>query len=561
MARILSLDNQTPDFFFRLALEQMEAGGYYDAILNLIKARELRDDPQYVLHLAEAYFHTKNYAQSTNLYIELFFRERRVAYILAIYRNLILMGRSRDAKRFVLDCLRDSENITADDIEALPEMNEEDLQRVLGLVENNDVESFFDIKEAKETFAEEILDEFRELVEKGNYDKAIMRALEVKPDSALYNGAQEIICIAASERGDLELAEKTARAHSERMPDSMVAFCALALMPDRVSEREIEERLQKLALLVGSDPAKAVSLLRVLARTRYTALFDKYLQAFYLDHPCAFSLIAYKAAVSYARGNTEEGSVCIRRLQMLFPDDFLTRAYTALADSKTPEHCWQQMLHIPFCTDAEDIYKKVLQEAYKERKSRNTGEKLLNLLCALIAASGEEDISYLIRLRYSHPEYGGVLTRFFIRALSDIHLEAEQKFDLIYGMLMNGWDIEADVMPGDTYLHCRIAALDSVNLPLQLARIYCEIYVQMISDAEEPDPEALLSVIRKMERIGVKKGMSMAPLLAVGHYLYELSLGAEEEDIGEYTELYGANPKTVEKYFQIYKGVLDNNTK
>jgi tetratricopeptide (TPR) repeat protein len=556
MARILNLDGQSPEFFFHLALEQMEAGAYYDAILNLIKARDLDENPHYALQLAEAYYHTKNFEQSTNIYIGLFFGERRMAYILAIYRNLFLMGRTQEARRFVLACLKDPENISLDDMDALPEMDEEDLQRILGLVENNDIESFFDLTEMRKSFAEEDLDELRELVAKGNYDKAIMRAMEVHPDSDLYNSAQEIICIASNERGDFDLAEKTARAQSERMPDSLIAFSVLALMPDRVPQQEIEARLEKLFALVGNDPQKSVNLLRVLAQTKYNALHEKYVEQFYLLNPCVFSMIAYKTSFCFAAGRDEEGKACLRRLQMLFPRDFLARAYTGLYEAKVPKHCWQQMLCLPFCTETEAIYKKLLQNVHSQRKTQESGEKLINYLCAVMMGKSEEDISFLIKELAANSQYSDILTRFFIIALSDIHLGGGQKCDLVYGMLMNGWDTEADVMMGDTFVHCRIAALESVHFPVHLQRIYCEIYVQMISDGEKPNPEALLDIIRKMNSKGIKRSMVFEALLAVVHYLYELFTGSEDEEMEDFIEIYDANPRTVEKYLNLYKCIL-----
>jgi len=557
MAKILTIDGQSPEFFFHLALEQMEAGAYYEGLLNLIKARELDENPQYALQLAEAYYNTKNFAQSTNIYIGLFFGERRMAYILAIYRNLLQLGRTRDARRFVLNCLRDPDNISTDDLDILPEMDEEDLQRVLGLVENNDIESFFDLKEAREAVAGDVLDEYRELITKGNYDEVIMRAMEIESESPLYNGAQEIICIAASEREDYELAETTARAQAERMPDSLVAFSVLALMPDRVPQKEIAERMGKLAALVGSDPVKAVSLLRALAQTKYNALFEKYLEEFYALNNCSASVIAYKMAVCYARGKNTEGAACLRRLQMLFPDDFMTRAYCGLVEAKIPKHSWQQMLHIPFCTDVEAVKTKFLSDATKQKNTRVEGEKMINALCTMIAGADGGDISYLIGKSLSiYTQHKGILNFFFLRALSDLHIDGEQKCDLAYGMLMYGWDSQADIMMGDTFVHCRIASLAVDSLPALLAKLYCEIYVQMISDGEEPDPDALFGIVKKMGDKGVKRSMRFDALLAVTHYLYELSLGSEDEELDDYTEVYEANPKTVEKYLKEYKDII-----
>ena len=122
---------------------------------------------------------------------------------------------------------------------------------------------------------------------------------------------------------------------------------------------------------------------------------------------------------------------------------------------------------------------------------------------------------------------------------------------------MHGWDSTTDIMMGDTFVHCRIASLSIPQLPIKLARMYCEIYVQMISDGEEPYPEQLLDVIEQMRGIGIKNGMKQEALLAVAHYIYETKVSLHEENIEDYIEVYYANSSTVNKYLDIYKSILE----
>ena len=554
MAIILNLNNQNAEFYYNLALEQMEAGIYYEAILNLIKANERADSPNYKLQLAEAYYHTQNFTQSTNIYIKLFFEKRRLAYILAIYRNLLLMGRTMDARKFILSCFREIDSIFTDSYEDLPEMEEDELQKVMGLAESEDFKGFLNLMD---TYNESTLSQLKELVVKSDYDKAVMKAMEIPPESKLYDSAREIICICSQARGDYELAEKTAKELSFTTPDNVVAFGVLATMPDRVCRKEIEERAASLAPLIKNSSGKALDFLKTLSHTAHTDLFDKYLQEIYEENSCVFDIIAYKMFCLFAKGKKAEGKAHLKRLQMLFPNDFLVRAYTGFVDAGIPAHCWEELKFMPYCSDTEAVEKRFFGLESARKNKKKTTEEIGNLLCAMFC-EGDQEVSLIIEramrtcFHVKHTPY-----RFFEDLLSDINLSAEIKCDLIYYMLMYGWDSMVNVMMGDTFVRCRLESLGSTEWQIKPTKIYCEIYTQMISDGEVPNAQTLFEVIDSMLKIGMKKSMKDESLFAVAHYLYELKLGSEDEVFEEYIDIYDANPVTAQKYYEVFKNIIE----
>lgn len=555
MAVILNLHNQNADFYYKLALEQLEAGIHYEAILNLIKANELADDSVYRLQLAEAYYNTQNYAQSTNLYIKLLFQKRRLSYVLAIYRNMLLMGRTSEARRFILHSFQDFDGMLTDEYDELPEMDERELQKVLGLAENDDINEFINISDV---YNEAAVFELKKLVEKSDFDGAIMQAQLVPAESKYYENAQEIICISAHARGDYELAEKTAREISVRSPDSVIAFGVLAVSNGRLSSEEVNERAAALYSLIKNRADKSLDFLKTLAHSEHTELYERYLEEISNDSPCVFGIIAFKMFEMYAKKRTEEGGRCLRRLQMLFPRDIKVRAYTALVQCKAPPHCFAEMKFSPFCTDIDAVEKRFFEGSLKTKWRKSEVESVQNLLCAMLLSAADDDVSILVSAAYgSYNSMYGSLDAFFEELLSDINVSGENKCDLVYGMLMYGWDSAVDVMMGDTFVHCRISSLGIGKLPIKLARLYTEIYVQLVSDGEEPRPEVLYDVIERMGLIGIKNGMKQEALLAVGHYIYELECGAAEEIFDEYIEIYEANPTTAERYLQVFKKITD----
>lgn len=556
MAVILSLDNQNAEFYFKLGQEQLDQGLVYDAILNLIKANEMANKSAYKIQLAEAYYRASNYAQSTNIYVELFFNKRKLPYILAIYRNLLLMGRAADARKFILYALYDFDGMEPGELDMVPEIDEHELQKLLNITETDDIRDA--IIDATEAYNEYTINRLRSLVSKSDFDTAIMEAMEIKPSSKLYDSAQEIICLAAHARGDAELAESTARAILSR-GHSTVAFGVLASMPARVPKNEIEVKAAEVWEAVKASPEKALDFVKTLSHGIYKDLFNKYLDNAYAAHNCAFGIIAYRMFTSFAEGDTEEGEKCLKRLQMLFPGDFKVRAYTALSDCGYPAHIWDEIRLTGTFLDKDRLDKEFYDIEAANDEEKRPADWIKNMLCAYLMSWDFQDnpavfVNNALTI-YSKAATG--LQWFFVGLLADINLSADTKCDLLYGMLMNGWDSYADVMMGDTFIQCPVRFPDPDEFPIMLARVYCEVYIQIISDGEYPEWERLLYIVREIKKIGVKRGMREEALYAAAHYIYEKSLGRDDETPEEYADLYNANSATVKKYIEIYKSILD----
>lgn len=552
MAVILSLDNQNAEFYYKLALEQLEAGTKYEAILNLIKAVELDGNPAYKMDLAEAYYNTHNYVQSTNLYIKLFFSSRKFIYVLAIYRNLLRMEHANLARNFILNCFQDLDSITTDIQDELPDIDEVELHKVMGAADGEYAGLF------ARKGDDDLIAELRMLVSRNDYDDAIMTAMDVPTDSTIYDIAQEVICVAAHARGDDELALRTARELLARQPSSVIAFGVLAMAAGMTAD-ELQAKANRLYSLIKSKPDKVRDFLRALSHLTNQQLFDKYIEEAYAAFPYVLDIIALKMFDRYANGDTAGGDACLKRLQMLFPDDFCVRAYTAASKSSCPPHCWQEYKYTSFCT-----FDDCIEDAFYDFVKDGKGAQQANIdaMCAMILNSGGKYIGYLIepyminKSVATGDSHANSSDAFLEGLLSDINISPQNKCDLIYAMLLFGWDSVVDIVIEDVFLTCKLASLSIIEMPIKLARMYCEVYIKMLQIGEEPCPDALEDTLKRMQSAGIKYGMKQEALLAVLHYIYELDAGNIDEKPEYFAYLYEANPKTVQKYIDAFQSII-----
>lgn len=544
---------QNSDFYYKLALDQLQEEDFTSALKNLWDAVRLERKEKYLIEIAETYYKTKSYEASLTIYMELLAKNPAMDYLMAIARNLADSGYESLAAPFAVNTLMSmGKRMSSRHIQRLEDISEND--KILRMFSAEEVEPGPKLIDRKARRDKEKLTEAYFKLNKGDFDGAIQVLNDYDIAAENYDDALDIMCGSAISNGDTELAVKTARKILAVNPFSITAYQALVLFNQPLHEDDVydEEKLCGSFIMVLTKN-RLDEKLRTFSV--FLFLYKKYecsLKAVYAAcdiNPANCDNLVQAINMSFALGKKAKGEYYLHKLAALYPEDINTKTILWIHEKKYGRAVWKNyFLDYPY-DKMKDLVTDFVNEYHFESKNIHIiTPRAADYLRVIVDSDDLDSIEKIVRDILSHPKQG--IKEELYKYLIDIRVSPEAKEIILRELLHAGVDAEIAVLAVNKMMYCRLASVKDVLPPFSDA--YTEVFVNILLNGGTVVHHLLQSVAKEMSKINVPELNKKKPLAAAMNYYYAL-LDQPPIEIKELAKTYNTTQVLLKKYISAYK--------
>ncbi|MFA5450060.1 MAG: hypothetical protein WC292_06450 [Clostridia bacterium] len=547
MARIHSI-LQKSDFYYQLALEQVEQEGYTAAIKNLHKAINISQKDDYYIELAEAYNAVGAFDASNQVYFNLLAKRPVVYYLFAISRNYIEMEREDLATEFAYNTFISlGKKMSEEPIERLAHIGESEMfARVFSRIEDEGkAPILINIAEREE---EGLMQQTYELINRGDFDKAIMHMLKIPPESDNYEEALDIICIAAIKNGDKEMAVKTARTLLQKNKKSITAFMALVTYGASLAEgEEYDEDALSQSLISAMQEDGDDAMLRsfaslLLGKKKYKQFYNASAAAYTLNDANNSGLFR-RLLSAFIMGKKEEGERTLNKFVELYPHDKLSKLMQWRFSQKPTKAGWKKLPHSYFENIVEQYYQVAASSKHNFLTERE--QALLDLIL-----TGSNYFDFFEVIEYAFLKKGTI--DYVISKLIDASIDHSGRLNLLKMLIMHGVERKVMILLPDRMDECQLRNIEPLpDYAEHFIISYSEAYVELLLSGYSPSPRRLGRIVKAFAK--TQSTSNKVHIMAAILHFYYLQTKGEIISLDELAQIYGTTVRTLKKYLSIYQ--------